>query len=538
MNRPPVPIPRHAAPRVGRAAAVVLSVVVPVFNEAAVIEDFHRRLAAVLDALAISSEMLYVNDGSSDDSMRLLREFADADARVVLLDFSRNFGKEIAMTAGLDHAGGEAVIVIDSDLQDPPELIPDMLREWQAGVDVVMMRRQSREGESWLKKATASWFYRLIGSIGELPIPADVGDFRLLSRRAVDALRELPERTRFMKGLFAWVGYRQTTLDYARDARFAGETKWNYWRLWNLALEGITSFSSAPLKMASYVGLATAVYALALGRLRVRQGAAVRRPGGRLPVADGDGAVPRRRAADRAGHHRRVPGAHVRRGQGAAAVPAERRVSTSRRSPPVEGAAAAGATARRGRARGGRMKSRHLLLAVLVVVVLVRLASLGLYPLTDTTEARYGEMGRKMLETANWISPQWDVRRAVLGQAAAVVLGQRGVDGGVRRQRVRCALGDARLRAGHGALFWRWPHEPAPRRAAAMAAALVLLSSVLGFLIAGAVATDVFMTFGMTLSMVAFWNALHDAARAPRPTAGGSSSGWRSACSPRARWPW
>ena len=261
------PLPRPGASAAGAAVepAVVLSVVVPVFNEAAVIGDFHRRLAAVLDALSIASEVLYVNDGSRDDSIRLLREIGDRDDRVVLLDFSRNFGKEIAMTAGLDHASGEAVVVIDSDLQDPPELIPDMLREWQAGVDVVMMRRQSREGESWLKKATASWFYRLIGSIGELPIPADVGDFRLLSRRAVQALQSLPERTRFMKGLFAWVGYRQATLDYARDARFAGETKWNYWRLWNLALEGITSFSSAPLKMASYVGLATAVYALGAG---------------------------------------------------------------------------------------------------------------------------------------------------------------------------------------------------------------------------------------------------------------------------------
>jgi polyisoprenyl-phosphate glycosyltransferase len=256
---------RLPAPALAVAPNVALSVIVPVFNEAAVIEDFHRRLAPILDALAISSEVLYVNDGSSDDSMRLLRQIAESDARVVVLDFSRNFGKEIALTAGLDHAAGAALIVIDSDLQDPPELIPDMLHEWQAGADVVMMRRFSREGESWLKKATASWFYRLIGSIGELPIPADVGDFRLLSRRAVDALRAMPERTRFMKGLFAWVGFRQVTLDYRRDARFAGVSKWNYWRLWNLAIEGITSFSSAPLKMASYVGLATAVYALGAG---------------------------------------------------------------------------------------------------------------------------------------------------------------------------------------------------------------------------------------------------------------------------------
>ena len=264
MNRPPVPISRLVM-AMPEGPAVELTVVVPVYNEAPVIEDFHRRLVAVLDTLPIPAEVLYVNDGSTDGSTRLLRGFANADPRVVLLDFSRNFGKEIALTAGLDHAGGDAVIVIDSDLQDPPELIPDMLREWRAGADVVMMRRESRAGESWLKKATANLFYRLIGSIGELRIPADVGDFRLLSRRAVDALRALPERTRFMKGLFAWVGFRQTTLDYRRDARFAGVTKWNYWRLWNLAIEGITSFSSAPLKMASYIGLAAAVYALGAG---------------------------------------------------------------------------------------------------------------------------------------------------------------------------------------------------------------------------------------------------------------------------------
>ena len=265
MNRSPLLPLREPVLPVAGDAGVVLSVVVPVYNEAAVIGDFHRRLVAVLDTLPIAAQIVYVNDGSRDGSLQRLRAFADADARVLLLDFSRNFGKEIAMTAGLDHAAGDAMIVIDSDLQDPPELIPDMLREWQAGADVVMMRRESRDGESWLKKATASAFYRLIGSIGEMPIPADVGDFRLLSRRAVEALRQMPERTRFMKGLFAWVGFRQTTIDYHRDARFAGVSKWNYWRLWNLAIEGITSFSSAPLKLASYVGLATAIYALGAG---------------------------------------------------------------------------------------------------------------------------------------------------------------------------------------------------------------------------------------------------------------------------------
>lgn len=257
------PLPPASVSSVPRPAGIELSVVVPVFNEAPVIGDFHRRLVAALDALPVAAEVVYVNDGSSDGSMDLLRGFASADARVAVLDFSRNFGKEIAMTAGLDHAAGDAVVVIDSDLQDPPELIGEMLCEWKAGADVVMMRRASREGESWFKKASARWFYRLIGSIGEQPIPADVGDFRLLSRRAVEALQACPERTRFMKGLFAWVGFRQMTIDYERDARFAGVTKWNYWRLWNLAIEGITSFSSMPLKLASYVGLATALFAFA-----------------------------------------------------------------------------------------------------------------------------------------------------------------------------------------------------------------------------------------------------------------------------------
>jgi len=262
------PLPAASSNSLPAAGGVVLSVVVPVYNEAAVIGDFHRRLVAALDALLpLASEVVYVNDGSSDESIALLRGFAQADARVVVLDFSRNFGKEIAMTAGLDHAAGDAVVVIDSDLQDPPELIGDMLREWQAGADVVLMRRASRAGESWLKKASARWFYRLIGSIGEQPIPADVGDFRLLSRRAVAALQACNERTRFMKGLFAWVGFRQTTIDYVRDARFAGVTKWNYWRLWNFAIEGITSFSSVPLKLASYVGLASALFAFAYALL-------------------------------------------------------------------------------------------------------------------------------------------------------------------------------------------------------------------------------------------------------------------------------
>jgi polyisoprenyl-phosphate glycosyltransferase len=246
-------------------ASSSLSVVVPAYNEVAVLPEFHRRLATVLDALQIRAEIIYVNDGSSDTTRSLLLALRETDARVAVIDLSRNFGKEIAMSAGLDHAHGDAVVVIDADLQDPPELIPDMLRAWREGFDVVLMRRRSRAQESWLKKATARAFYGAIGRMGTIDIPENVGDFRLLSQRAVAALRRFPERSRFMKGLFAWIGFPCREMEYDRDGRHAGETKWNYWRLWNFALEGITSFSVVPLKVASYIGFATALTAFAYG---------------------------------------------------------------------------------------------------------------------------------------------------------------------------------------------------------------------------------------------------------------------------------
>jgi glycosyltransferase involved in cell wall biosynthesis len=242
-----------------------LSVVVPVYNEVAVLPEFHRRLGAVMESLSPRVEIIYVDDGSRDGSGALLAELHAEDARVAVIELSRNFGKEIAMTAGLDHAEGDAVIVIDSDLQDPPELISEMIRAWQEGADVVLMRRASRAQESWFKKATANLFYRVIGRLSDIDIPEDVGDFRLMSRRAVVAFRRIPERSRFMKGIFAWIGYPSRELVYDRDGRFAGETKWNYWKLWNFALEGITSFSAAPLKIASYVGFATALIAFGFG---------------------------------------------------------------------------------------------------------------------------------------------------------------------------------------------------------------------------------------------------------------------------------
>jgi len=255
----------------GRAAAAIetrrfsLSVVVPLFDEEEVLPDFHRRLSAVLDAIEAGSEVVYVNDGSSDRTMALLTEIHARDARVAVIELSRNFGKEVAMSAGLDAARGDAVIVIDADLQDPPELIPEMLRKWLEGNDAVVMRRRSRAQESWLKKATARVFYGAMGRLGTIEIPENVGDFRLLSRRAAAALRRFPERARFMKGLFAWIGFRSVEIEYDRDGRYAGTSKWNYWHLWNFALEGITSFSVGPLKLASYVGFLTSVAAFAFG---------------------------------------------------------------------------------------------------------------------------------------------------------------------------------------------------------------------------------------------------------------------------------
>ncbi|HWQ95668.1 MAG TPA: glycosyltransferase family 2 protein, partial [Gammaproteobacteria bacterium] len=206
-------------------------------------------------------EIVFVNDGSTDNTPEVLYRLREQDPRVAVVELSRNFGKEIALTAGLDHAQGEAVVVIDADLQDPPELIPELIKQWREGYDVVYATRVARDGETYLKKATASAFYRLIQNVSRVKIPADTGDFRLLSRRAVDALKQLREQHRFMKGLFSWIGYPQKSVPYRRDPRFAGETKWNYWRLWNLALEGITSFTIAPLKLASYIGVLTSLAA-------------------------------------------------------------------------------------------------------------------------------------------------------------------------------------------------------------------------------------------------------------------------------------
>ena len=239
-----------------------ISIVAPAYNEQEVLGEFHRRVTEVMAGLGCQYEIVLVNDGSRDNTLALMYALRERDPHISVVDLSRNFGKEIALSAGLDHTKGDVVVVLDSDLQDPPELIPQMLDIWREGYDVVYGMRTARDGETWFKKTTAKYFYRLIKSVSRVDIPKDTGDFRLMSRRAVAALSRLREEHRFMKGLFAWVGFPSSPFLYKRDPRAAGETKWNYWKLWNFALEGITSFTVAPLKVSTYLGMLIAVLAL------------------------------------------------------------------------------------------------------------------------------------------------------------------------------------------------------------------------------------------------------------------------------------
>jgi len=238
------------------------SVVIPMFNEADGLLALHGRVAAVMDGLG-SWEAVCVNDGSRDGTLRVLEQLRARDPRIAIVNLSRNFGKEIATTAGLDHARGAAVIVIDADLQDPPEVIPELVAQWRAGFDMVYAQRRRRDGDSWLKRTTAEWFYRLMERVGRVRLPRDTGDFRLMSRRVVEALRQMREHHRFMKGLFAWVGFPSAAVLYDRAPRHAGRTSWSYWTLWNLAIEGITGFTVMPLKVATYLGLVVALLAVA-----------------------------------------------------------------------------------------------------------------------------------------------------------------------------------------------------------------------------------------------------------------------------------
>ncbi|MDQ1118302.1 MULTISPECIES: glycosyltransferase family 2 protein [Pseudoxanthomonas] len=241
----------------------LLTVVVAARNEQEALPRLHPRLRAVLDRLdGVTGRVLYIDDGSTDATWSVMQRLAEQDPLVELLRLSRNFGKEAALTAGLDQvAEDSAVLILDADGQDPPELIPQFVAAWREGHDNVFGTRVERDGESWLKRLTAHGFYRVIGRLSKTPIPADTGDFRLLSPRALGALRQLRERHRFMKGLFGWVGYSQLAVPYHREARIAGHSKFGAWKLWNFALEGITSFSTAPLRVATYLGLLVAAMA-------------------------------------------------------------------------------------------------------------------------------------------------------------------------------------------------------------------------------------------------------------------------------------
>lgn len=238
-----------------QADKTTLSLIIPIYNEEDTIEAFlERSHESLRKANDLYVEYIFVNDGSTDRSLSTLLSAQRKYPSIKILEFSRNFGKEAALTAGILEATGQIIVPIDADLQDPPELIIDMVSKWREGFDVVLARRVSRKSDGWTKRVTANWFYKLHNKIAEPRLPENVGDFRLMDRCVVEALRQLPESRRFMKGLLAWLGFRTTTIDYQRPARIAGSTKFNGWRLWNFALEGITSFSTSPLRIWTYIG--------------------------------------------------------------------------------------------------------------------------------------------------------------------------------------------------------------------------------------------------------------------------------------------
>ncbi len=237
-----------------RPADPLLSLVVPVYNEAATIRPFLAAVQPTLEHLALRYEILFINDGSHDDTLQQLLTAICDDPRLRCLNLSRNFGKEAALTAGIEHASGDLVVPMDVDLQDPPELIAEFIVKWREGYDVVYGIRQDRSSDTTTKRATAGWFYRIFNHLSPVSIPENAGDYRLIDRRVVEALRQFPERNRFMKGLFAWVGFHTIGIPYTRQQRQLGQSKFSYWKLWNFAIDGITSFSSAPLRIWTYIG--------------------------------------------------------------------------------------------------------------------------------------------------------------------------------------------------------------------------------------------------------------------------------------------
>ncbi|MEW4210534.1 glycosyltransferase family 2 protein [Priestia megaterium] len=237
------------------SSIVKYSIVVPVYNEEEVIHETYRRLTEVMHSTKEAYELLFVNDGSRDRTAAIIKEYSEQDPAVVLLDFARNFGHQIAITAGMDYARGEAVVVIDADLQDPPELILEMIEKWKQGFDVVYAKRTKRKGETYFKKQTAAMFYRFLRAMTDIDIPLDTGDFRLLDRKVCNQMNSIQEKNRFVRGLVSWVGFKQIAVEYERDERLAGESKYPLKKMVKLSMDGITSFSYKPLKLASYAGV-------------------------------------------------------------------------------------------------------------------------------------------------------------------------------------------------------------------------------------------------------------------------------------------
>lgn len=241
---------------------MLISLVVPIYNEEKAIELFYRAVKRMADERPWAIEIIFINDGSTDDSARVVERLMAEAPELVLVNLTRNFGKESALLAGLEHSRGDAVIPLDVDLQDPVELIPDMVQRWQQGADMVLAKRVDRSADGWLKRKTAGWFYRINNVISDNRLEENVGDFRLLSRRTVEHIKALPERNLFMKGVMQWVGGHQAVVEYSRPPRAAGKSKFSGWKLWNLALEGITSFSTVPLRVWTYLGALIAFCAL------------------------------------------------------------------------------------------------------------------------------------------------------------------------------------------------------------------------------------------------------------------------------------
>ena len=235
-----------------------VSIIIPAYNEEESLPHLYDRLEKLMSSLDnYEFEILFVNDGSKDNTINLIKEYREKDKRISYVDFSRNFGKEIAMIAGLDYAKGDAVIFMDADLQDPPELIPELIKYWEEGYDDVYAKRSSRKGETWLKKFTSKMYYRVLQSLTNVPIQKDTGDFRLLDRRCVNALKKMRESQRNSKSMFSWIGYKKKEVLYDRDPRIAGQTKWNYKKLVDLAIDGITSFTTSPLRISTYISIPT-----------------------------------------------------------------------------------------------------------------------------------------------------------------------------------------------------------------------------------------------------------------------------------------